>query len=127
MSYGRWNHRWIGERGPRKWRKIKEQIRLAMEWVATSKGRGQTMWIVPPGAEKGHRKEPLARARRLVAGELKQCLEVEEDLDRGGGNKVEGVAGGRKAEREARGGMRTAGSQGRRRTDGWNKRRTEKG
>ena len=58
---------------------IKEQIRLAMETMATSKGREQLRWIVPPGAEEQHRKEALARARRLVEGEREQCLEEEED------------------------------------------------
>ena len=58
---------------------IKEQIRLAMEWVATSKGREQPRWIVPPGTEEEHRKGALARARGLVEGERKQCPEVEED------------------------------------------------
>ena len=58
---------------------IKEEIWLVMELVATSKGREQPRWIVPPGTEKKHRKEALARARRLVEEERKQCLEVEED------------------------------------------------
>ena len=57
---------------------IKEQIRLAMEGVATSKGREQPKWILPPGAEEEHRKEGLARVRRHVEGERNQCLEVEE-------------------------------------------------
>ena len=57
---------------------IKEQIRLAMEWVASSKGREQPRWIVTPGTEKEHRKEALARVRRLVKGGRKQCPEVEE-------------------------------------------------
>ena len=60
---------------------IKEQIRLAMEWLATSKGREQPRWIVPPGADEEHRKEALARARRPAEGERKQCLEVWEDPD----------------------------------------------
>ena len=47
---------------------IKEQIRLAMERVALSKGREQLRWIVPSGAEEGHRKEALARARRSWRG-----------------------------------------------------------
>ena len=58
---------------------IKEHIRLAMEWVASHKGREQLRWIVPPGTEEEHRKEALARARRFVEGERKQCLGVEED------------------------------------------------
>ena len=57
----------------------REQIWLVMEWVASSKGGEQPRWIVPPGTEEEHRKEALARARRLVQGERKQCLEVEED------------------------------------------------
>ena len=63
---------------------IKEQIRLEMEWVTTSRGREQPRWIVPPCKEEEHRKEALARARRLVEGARKQCPEVEEDR-RGGG------------------------------------------
>ena len=47
---------------------IKEQIRLAMEWVASSKGREQPRWTVPTGTEEEHRKEALATARRLVDG-----------------------------------------------------------
>ena len=57
---------------------IKEQIRLAIEWVTNSRGREQPRWIVPPGTEEENRKEALARARRLVDGVRKQCLEVEE-------------------------------------------------
>ena len=60
---------------------IREQIRLAMEWVASSKGGEQPRWIVPPGREEGHRKKALESARTLVEGEGKQCLEVEEDLE----------------------------------------------
>ena len=74
---------------------IKEQIRLAMEWVATSKGREQPRWIVPPGAEEEHRKEALARARRLVEGERKQCLEVEEDPEGEMPRKWRGLRRGR--------------------------------
>ena len=58
---------------------IKEQIRLAMEWVTTSRGKEQPRWIVPPGTEEENRKEALARAKRLVEGLRKQCLEVDED------------------------------------------------
>ena len=58
---------------------IKELILLAMESVATSKGREQPRWIVPPGGEQEYRKEALARARRLMEGERKQCQEVKED------------------------------------------------
>ena len=58
---------------------IREQIRLALEWVANSKGGEQPRWIVPPGTEEEHRKEALERARRLSEGAKKQCLEVEED------------------------------------------------
>ena len=74
---------------------IKEQIRLAMEWVASSKGREQPRWIVPPGTEEEHRKEALARARRLVEGERKQCLEVEEDPEGERPSKWKGLRRGR--------------------------------
>ena len=60
---------------------IREQIRLALELVANSKGGEQPRWILPPGAEEEHRKEALERARRLSEGARKQCLEVEEDLE----------------------------------------------
>ena len=60
---------------------IREQIRLALEWVANSKGGEQPRWIVPPGTEEEHRKEALERARRLSEGARKQCLEVEEDRE----------------------------------------------
>ena len=50
---------------------IKEQIRLALEWVNSSRERDQPRWIVHPNAEEGNRREVLARARRchmLVLG-----------------------------------------------------------
>ena len=34
---------------------------------------------MPPDTEEDHRKEALERARRLVEGERKQCLEEKED------------------------------------------------
>ena len=74
---------------------IKERIRLAMEWVASSKGREQPRWIVPPGMEEEHRKEALARARRLVERERKQCLEAEEDPEGEGPSKCRGLRRGR--------------------------------
>ena len=58
---------------------IREQIPLALEWVANSKGGEQPRWIVPPGTEEEHRKEALERARKLSEGARKQCLGVEED------------------------------------------------
>ena len=58
---------------------IREQIRLALEWVADSKGGEQPGWILPPGTEEEHRKEALERARRLSEGARKQCPAVEED------------------------------------------------
>ena len=45
---------------------IREQIRLALEWVASSRGGEQPRWIVAPGTEDGHRKEALKRARKLT-------------------------------------------------------------
>ena len=79
-SYGRWSRKWIGVRR-RKKRKIsaREQIRLALEWVASSRAGEQPGWIVAPGTEDGHRKEALGRARRLTEGARKQGLEVEDD------------------------------------------------
>ena len=74
---------------------IKEQIGSAMEWVATSKGREQPWWKVPPGAEEEHRKEALARARRHLQGERKQCLEVEEDPQGERPSKWRGLRRGR--------------------------------
>ena len=58
---------------------IREQIRLALEWVASSRGGEQPRWIVAPGTEEGHRKEALERGRRLMEGARKQGLEVEDD------------------------------------------------
>ena len=58
---------------------IREQIRLALEWVANSRGGEQPRWIVTPGTEERHRKEALERARRLSEGARNQCLEVEDD------------------------------------------------
>ena len=58
---------------------IREQIQLALEWVASSREGEQPRWIVAPGMEEGHRKEALERARRLTEGARKQGLEVEHD------------------------------------------------
>ena len=58
---------------------IREQIRLALEWVVSSRGGGQPRWIVAPGTEEGHRKEALERARRLTEGARKRGLEMEDD------------------------------------------------
>ena len=74
---------------------IREQIWLAMEWVANSKGGEQPRWIVPPDTDEGHRKEALERARRLVEGERKQCLEVKEDPEGERPSKWRGLRRGR--------------------------------
>ena len=58
---------------------IREQIRLALEWVGNSKRGEQPRSIVLPGTEEEHRKEALERATRLSEGARKQCLEVGED------------------------------------------------
>ena len=58
---------------------IREQIRLALKLVASSRGGEQPRWIVAPGTENGHRREALQRARRLTKGARKQGLEVEDD------------------------------------------------
>ena len=60
---------------------IREQIRLALEWVASSRGGEQPRWIVTPGTEEEHRKEALERARRLTERARKQGLEVEDDSE----------------------------------------------
>ena len=62
---------------------MREQIWLALEWVASSRGGEQPRWIVAPGMEEGHRTEALERARRLTEGARKKGLEVEDD--QGGG------------------------------------------
>ena len=74
---------------------IKEQIWLALEWVTNSRERGQPRWIVPPGTAEDARKEALARARRLVEGVRKQCLEVEEDPEGGRPSKWSRLSKGR--------------------------------
>ena len=74
---------------------IREQIRLALEWVANSKGGEQPRWIVPPGTEEEHRKEALERAIRLLEGARKQCLEVEEDPEGERPSKWRGMRRGR--------------------------------
>ena len=58
---------------------IREQIWLALEWVASSRGGEQPRWIVAPGTEDGHREEALQRARRLTEEARKPGLEVEDD------------------------------------------------
>ena len=74
---------------------VREQIRLALELVANSKGGEQLRWIVPPGTEEEHRKEALERARRLSEGARKQCLEVEEDPEGERPSKWRGMRRGR--------------------------------
>ena len=60
---------------------IREQIRLELEWVASSRGGEQPRWIVAPGTEDGHREGALERARRLREGARKQGLEVDDDQE----------------------------------------------
>ena len=60
---------------------IREQIRLALEWVTSSRGGEKPRWIVAPDTEEGHRKEVLERARRLIEGARRQSLEVEDDRE----------------------------------------------
>ena len=45
---------------------MKEQMRLALEWLAGCKEGDQMRRIVPPGAEEGTRQEVLARARKII-------------------------------------------------------------
>ena len=56
-------------------------MRLALEWVASSRGGEQPRWIVTPGTEEKHRKEALWKARRLTEEARKQGLEVEDDQE----------------------------------------------
>ena len=72
---------------------IKEQIRLAIEWVTNSRIREQPRLIVPPGTEEEHRKETWAR--RLVERARKQCREVEEDPETVRPSKWRGLRRGR--------------------------------
>ena len=74
---------------------IREQIRLALEWVASSRGGEEPRWIVAPGTEDGHRKEALERARRLTEGARKQGLEVEDDQGGGRPGRWRGMRSGR--------------------------------
>ena len=60
---------------------IREQIRLALEWVASSRGGEQLRWIVTPGTEEEHRKEALETAKRLTEGARKPGPEVEDDQE----------------------------------------------
>ena len=123
---------------------IRKQIRLALEWVANSKGGEQPRWIVPPGTEEEHRKEELERARRLSDGARKQCLEVEEDLEGERPTKCRGMKrwsggqmrfivgdgdnmGEREKESKARGGKKKAGSRGRQQAGGKKERSEKKG
>ena len=90
---------------------IREQIWLALEWVASSRGGAQPRWFVAPGTEDGHRKEALGRARRLTEGARKQGLEVEDDqggerpsrwrgMRRGRGGQMRFIVGDGKGEEE---------------------------
>ena len=77
--YGRWSRKWIGVRRQRKWRTSGNGSGWLWGWWPTAKGGEQQRWIVPARREEEHRKEAFERARRLLEGERKQCLEVEED------------------------------------------------
>ena len=74
---------------------IREQIRLALEWVTSSGGGEQPRWIVAPGTKDGHRKEASERARRLTEGARKQGLEVEDDQGGGRPSRWRGMRRGR--------------------------------
>ena len=74
---------------------IKEQFRLALEWVDSSMDGNQPRWIVPPGAEEGTRREALARATKLVEELRKQGLEVEEHPEGGNQSRWTGLRRGR--------------------------------
>ena len=123
---------------------VREQIWLALEWVANSKGGEQPRWIVPPGTEEEHRKEALERARRLSEGARKQCLEVGDDpegerpskwrgMRRGRGGQMRFIVGNgdnvgiATKESKAWRGERWAGSRGRQQAGGKNERREKKG
>ena len=62
---------------------IKEQIRLALQWVDGCKEGDQPRRIVPPGTEEGARQEALVRASKIVEDARKQGREVEENPERG--------------------------------------------
>ena len=90
---------------------IREQIRLALEWVASSRGGEQPRSIVAPETEDGHRKEALERARRLRKGARKPGQEVEDGqggerpsrcrgMRRGGGGQMRFIVGDGDSEEE---------------------------
>ena len=78
---------------------IREQIRLALEWVASSRGGEQPRWIVAPRTEEEHRKEALERTRRLTKGARKQGLEVEDDREGERPSRWRGMRRGRGGQR----------------------------
>ena len=105
---------------------IREQSRLALDWVASSRGGEQPRWIVAPGTEDGHRKEALERARRLTEGARKPGLEVEDDqggerpsrwrgMRRGRGGQMRFIVGDGdgEEERDERGQDQARGEEGR--------------
>ena len=96
---------------------IREQIRLALEWVANSKGGEQPRCIVPPGMEEEHRKEALERARRLSEGARKQCLEVGEDPEGERPRKWRGMRRGSGGQMRFIVGERDEGEQGKAREE----------
>ena len=123
---------------------IREQIRLALDRVASSRGGEQPRWIVTPATEEEHRKEALERGRRLSEGARKQCLEVEDDpegerpgrwrgMRRGRGGQMSflggtGIVGGsRTKESKTKRGKRKTGSRGRQQVGGKNERREKTG
>ena len=62
---------------------IKEQIRLALEWVDSSKDGNQLRRIVPPRAEEGTRRKALATAGKLVEEVRKQGPGMKDDPEGG--------------------------------------------
>ena len=74
---------------------IKEQNRLALEWMDSCKEGDQQRWILPPGTKDGARREGLARARKIVEDGRKQGPEVEEDPEGGRQGRWRGLRRGR--------------------------------
>ena len=74
---------------------IKQQIRIALEWVAGRKEGNQPIWTVPPGTEEEARKEALGRARRLMEEAKHRPSGAKEKRERGRQRTWRGLRRGR--------------------------------
>ena len=76
---------------------IKEQIRMALEWVAGCNKGDQPRCIVPPGTEEETREEALAWPKRIMEDAKKKGPEMEEEPEGGRQGRRRGLRRVRKS------------------------------